>query len=79
MSTSADLIVIASAVRTPLGKFQGELSGVAAHVLGAHAVLVTLRDVDHAPRQPHCKDGRRTAQNQAEQPDHDGAAKLDHF
>ena len=37
MSTDlhADPIVIAAAVRTPLGRFQGELSGLAGHQLGS--------------------------------------------
>jgi acetyl-CoA C-acetyltransferase len=38
----ADPIVIVSAVRTPLGRFQGELSPVSANALGAHAIKAAL-------------------------------------
>ncbi|MFN3625735.1 MAG: acetyl-CoA C-acetyltransferase, partial [Hyphomicrobium sp.] len=38
-----DPIVIVSAVRTPLGRFQGELSALPAHVLGAHAIKAALQ------------------------------------
>jgi acetyl-CoA C-acetyltransferase len=41
MGTS-DPVVIASAVRTPLGRFQGELSALPAHALGAHAIKAAL-------------------------------------
>ncbi len=41
MSTR-DPIVIASAVRTPLGRFQGEFSALPAHVLGARAISAAL-------------------------------------
>lgn len=41
MSTR-DPIVIASAVRTPLGRFQGEFSALPAHVLGARAIAAAL-------------------------------------
>jgi acetyl-CoA C-acetyltransferase len=41
MSTR-DPIVIASAVRTPLGRFQGEFSVLPAHVLGARAISAAL-------------------------------------
>ena len=34
----SDPVVIAAAVRTPLGRFQGELSALPAHDLGAHAI-----------------------------------------
>lgn len=37
-----DPIVIVSAVRTPLGRFQGELSTLPAHALGAHAIKAAL-------------------------------------
>ena len=36
MSTSSDPIVIVSAVRSPLGRFLGELAPVQAPALGAH-------------------------------------------
>jgi acetyl-CoA C-acetyltransferase len=41
MSTR-DPIVIASAVRTPLGRFQGEFSALTAHALGAKAISAAL-------------------------------------
>lgn len=41
MSTR-DPIVIASAVRTPLGRFQGEFSALPAHALGARAISAAL-------------------------------------
>jgi len=39
---SNDPVVIVSAARTPLGRFQGELSGLPAHALGAHAIRAAL-------------------------------------
>jgi acetyl-CoA C-acetyltransferase len=39
---NADPIVIASAVRTPLGRFQGELASLSASQLGAHAIKAAL-------------------------------------
>jgi len=36
--TTRDPIVIVSAVRTPLGRFQGELAGLSANALGAHVI-----------------------------------------
>ncbi len=39
---TADPIVIASAVRTPLGRFLGDLSPLAAHALGAHAIRAAV-------------------------------------
>jgi acetyl-CoA C-acetyltransferase len=47
--TSADPIVIAAAVRTPLGRFQGELSGVTAPQLGAHVIRQALDRAKLAP------------------------------
>ncbi len=41
MSTT-DPVVIASAVRTPLGRFQGELAPLTASALGAHAIGAAL-------------------------------------
>ncbi len=38
----ADPVVIAAAVRTPLGRFQGELGALAAHALGAHAIKAAV-------------------------------------
>jgi len=40
--THADPVVIVAAVRTPLGRFQGELAGVSAHALGSHAIKAAL-------------------------------------
>ncbi|MBC9208005.1 acetyl-CoA C-acyltransferase [Roseomonas aerophila] len=40
--THADPVVIVAAVRTPLGRFQGELAGVSAHALGSHAIRSAL-------------------------------------
>src|SRR5262245_10934222 len=40
--SAADPVVIVSAVRTPLGRFQGELSPVSGHDLGAHAIKAAL-------------------------------------
>jgi acetyl-CoA C-acetyltransferase len=39
---SHDPVVIVSAARTPLGRFQGDLSGVVAPVLGSHAIQAAL-------------------------------------
>jgi acetyl-CoA C-acetyltransferase len=51
MSTdrAADPIVIAAAVRTPLGRFQGELSGLAGHQLGSHVIRAALARAGLAP------------------------------
>jgi len=46
---STDPIVIAAAVRTPLGRFQGELSGLAAPQLGAHVIRAALARAQLAP------------------------------
>lgn len=40
--SSADPVVIVSAARTPLGRFQGELSGVTAPALGSHVIRAAL-------------------------------------
>lgn len=42
LDPAADPVVIVSAARTPLGRFQGELSALPAHALGAHAVRAAL-------------------------------------
>jgi acetyl-CoA C-acetyltransferase len=42
MSTSSDPIVIVGSARTPMGGFQGELSGLTASQLGAHAIKAAL-------------------------------------
>ncbi len=48
MSTS-DPVVIASAVRTPLGRFQGELAPLSASALGAHAIRAALEGAGLKP------------------------------
>lgn len=48
MSTS-DPVVIVSAVRTPLGRFQGELSSFSAHNLGSHAIGAALERAKLSP------------------------------
>ncbi|EGP07937.1 acetyl-CoA C-acyltransferase [Afipia clevelandensis] len=50
MSTS-DPVVIVSAVRTPLGRFQGELSSFSGHNLGSHAIGAALERAKLAPEQ----------------------------
>ncbi len=40
--SAADPVVIVSAARTPLGRFQGELSPIAGPVLGAQAIKAAL-------------------------------------
>lgn len=45
----SDPIVIASAIRTPLGRFQGELAPLAASALGAHAIRAALERASLAP------------------------------
>jgi acetyl-CoA C-acetyltransferase len=42
MSSSSDPVVIVSAVRTPLGRFLGDLSSFSAHNLGSHAIGAAL-------------------------------------
>src|ERR1700710_60749 len=46
---SSDPVVIVSAARTPLGRFQGELSSLSAHKLGAHVISAA---VDRAKLSP---------------------------
>ena len=46
---STDPVVIVAAARTPLGRFQGELAGLAAPALGAHALRATLDRATVAP------------------------------
>lgn len=46
-----DPIVIASAARTPIGSMMGELSGFAAHQLGAHAIRAAVTRAGLAPEQ----------------------------
>ncbi len=42
-------IYIAAARRTPIGAFQGELAGMSAPQLGAHAISAALQDFEGAP------------------------------
>jgi acetyl-CoA C-acetyltransferase len=46
-----DPVVIAAAVRTPLGRFMGELSGIAAPQLGAHVIRAALQRAGVKPDQ----------------------------
>jgi acetyl-CoA C-acetyltransferase len=47
--SNVDPIVIVSAVRTPLGRFQGELAGLTAPKLGAHVIRAALARAKLAP------------------------------
>lgn len=47
--SSSDPVVIVSAVRTPLGRFQGELSPFSAHNLGSHAIGAALERAKLSP------------------------------
>jgi acetyl-CoA C-acetyltransferase len=47
--SAPDPVVIVAAVRTPLGRFQGELSSFSAHSLGAHAIGAALERAKLAP------------------------------
>jgi acetyl-CoA C-acetyltransferase len=49
MNVTEDPVVIVSAVRTPLGRFQGALSLLAAHQLGACAIEAALARAGAAP------------------------------
>jgi acetyl-CoA C-acetyltransferase len=46
---SSDPIVIVAAARTPLGRFLGDLAGVTAPALGAHAIRAALQRAGLAP------------------------------
>ncbi|HWU00668.1 MAG TPA: acetyl-CoA C-acyltransferase, partial [Terriglobales bacterium] len=48
---NTDPVVIAAAVRTPLGRFMGELSGIAAPQLGAHVIRAALERAGVKPDQ----------------------------
>jgi acetyl-CoA C-acetyltransferase len=45
----SDPVVIVSAVRTPLGRFQGELSPFSAHTLGSHVIGAALERAKLSP------------------------------
>src|SRR6201995_4690156 len=47
--SNADPIVIVAAVRTPLGRFLGELGGLSAPALGAHVIRSALERAKLAP------------------------------
>ena len=47
--TSRDPVVVVSAVRTPLGRFQGELAALSASELGAHAIRAAVERATIAP------------------------------
>ena len=49
MSTPSDPIVIVSAVRSPLGRFLGDLAPMQAHALGAHVIRAALERAHLAP------------------------------
>ncbi len=49
MSASLDPVVIVSAVRTPLGRFMGDLSSLPAHALGAHVIRSAVERATIAP------------------------------
>lgn len=46
-----DAVVIVAATRTPLGRFQGDLAGVAATALGAHAIRASVARAGISPEQ----------------------------
>src|SRR5258706_2619438 len=46
---SIDPVVIAAAVRTPLGRFQGDLSAITAPQLGSHVIRAALQRAGLAP------------------------------
>lgn len=48
---ASDPVVILSAVRTPLGRFQGELASIAAPRLGAHVIAAAVDRAGLAPEQ----------------------------
>src|SRR5688572_12844667 len=47
--TESDPVVIVSAVRTPLGRFLGDLSPVSAPTLGAHVIRAALERANLSP------------------------------
>ncbi len=49
--SASDPVVIVSAVRTPLGRFLGDLSPVEAPALGAQAIKAALERATLAPEQ----------------------------
>src|SRR6202000_2227133 len=49
MATPSDPVVIVSAVRTPLGRFMGELAPFSAHQLGSHVIAASLERARMSP------------------------------
>jgi acetyl-CoA C-acetyltransferase len=49
MSATSDPVVIVSAARTPLGRFQGELSSLSGHKLGSHVIAAAVKRAGLAP------------------------------
>src|SRR6267142_725058 len=49
MATASDPVVIVSAARTPLGRFQGDLSPFSAHKLGSHVIGAALERAKLSP------------------------------
>lgn len=49
MSAASDPVVIVSATRTPLGRFQGELSHFSGHKLGSHVIGAAVARAKLAP------------------------------
>ncbi len=49
MSAASDPVAILSAVRTPLGRFQGELSSFSGHKLGSHVIRNAVERIGLAP------------------------------
>ena len=49
MAAASDPVVILSAVRTPFGRFMGELSPFSAHKLGSHVIGAALERAKLAP------------------------------
>jgi acetyl-CoA C-acetyltransferase len=49
MPEAADPVVIVSAARTPLGRFQGDLSSLSAHNLGSHVIGAAVERAKLAP------------------------------
>ena len=49
MSATSDPVVIVSAARTPLGRFQGELSSLSGHRLGSHVIRAAVERAKLTP------------------------------
>ena len=49
MATTSDPVVIVSAVRTPLGRFMGELAPFSARQLGSHVIAASLERANLSP------------------------------